>query len=57
MLIVYKGICSFGLIFSLPIIPSNKFDYKNTILLVSFKKIRIYIILLVSLKKISIIYY
>jgi len=46
--------------FSLPNIPLNKFVYKNAILLVSFKKIRIYIyfaIFFVSLRKISIICY
>ena len=53
IVIVYTGIRGFGMIFSLSIIPLDKFefDYKNAILLVSFKKIRIYIILLVSLKK------
>jgi len=41
---VVKGIHGFGLIFSLPIIFLIFFYYKNTISLVSFKKIRIYII-------------
>jgi len=42
--------------FSLSIILLNKFAYKNDILLVSLKMIRIYITLL-SLKKISIVCY
>jgi len=53
--IYIKKTYGFGLIFSLLIMILNKFDYKNVILLISFKKIRIYIIifiiLLVLLKK------
>jgi len=52
---VYKENTCFGLTFLLLIMILTEFDYKNTILLTSFKKIRIYIIifviLLVSLKK------
>jgi len=36
-----KKIHEFELTFSLSIIPLDKFDYENTILLVSFKKIKI----------------
>jgi len=48
----------FGLTFPLSIIPLNKFDYKNVVLFVLFKKIRIYIIFVtISMKKISIVCY
>jgi len=52
-----KKIYDFRFIFSLLIIPLNKFNYNNVILLVSFKKIKIYIIFIILLKKISIICY
>jgi len=41
-----KKIHGFEMAFSLPIITLNKFDYKNVILLVSLKEIRIYILYL-----------
>jgi len=39
-LVIYKENTWFWVGFSLPIIPSNKFDYQNVILLVLFKKIK-----------------
>jgi len=42
---IYK-INRFGLTFSLPSIPLNKYAYKNAILLVLFKKIKIILYLL-----------
>jgi len=57
---IYKGDRgSWIAFFILPIIPLNKLAYKNVILLMSLKKIRIYIlfaILLVSFKKISMVF-
>jgi len=55
-----KTIHGLGVAFSLPIVPLNKITYKNAMLLVSFKRIRNYIIfaiLFVSLKNISIVCY
>jgi len=53
-----KRMHDFELFSSLSITSLNKYDYKNNILLLLFKKIRIYIIfviLLISLKNINVV--